>query len=634
MSNTPKNYVMIDNTGEELQKILNGKNKAPSGGYYKNENELNDHIDNSSIHVTQDEKNTWNKGTFLVNVIQNPSGNKDDVDKFVSDKTFGEIEEAANSKKLVVARLTYGSDTTNVKTYVLSCKMLFALYFVSQEYFNDSLYFDVLVCTQVGKRTEWMHEEIFFANKKDTYTKTETQNYFAEQTGTIKTDIEGIKQDIQNESHFRGYLFTNAEVATMDGTPNDFAYSAESGTLWVYDGIRWVDTTNPVPDQLVPASDTTPLMNGTASVGSEEAYARGDHRHPTDTTRVSVEAFNSKANDIDSKLEEQTSEIISISNAVNGKQNKVDDSLQTVNKSIPEAINEVYDIVKENTNETILYEGVVDTPFWENQPLVQGVINNNIKSGDYYYVTFIDSTGNTYDNIFFLKPLCTDEKNAYPDMAFNLFNYDTGMTNSSDEPVILTEGYPVQVFVERAENREEPWLDTISFRDAGVRAISYSFVNDNKPNWELTKPFGKLRVVTHGQYVHKSTINGYYRCVFNTYASTPVLFHNSYNNNSILEGNTHQFCVYTPIELSNYDKNHSLYDCNTIELDGNGYFTVTREMFLRDYASGKNKKVLYSGKGFGNTVTNSKITRIEYGSQSASFGLMKNGTYIRISEVK
>lgn len=36
------------------------------------------------------------------------------------------------------------------------------------------------------------------------------------------------------------------------------------------------------------ASATTPLMDGTASVGSETAFARGDHRHPTDTSRQAV----------------------------------------------------------------------------------------------------------------------------------------------------------------------------------------------------------------------------------------------------------------------------------------------------------------------------------------------------------
>lgn len=36
------------------------------------------------------------------------------------------------------------------------------------------------------------------------------------------------------------------------------------------------------------ASSTTPLMDGTAAVGTETTFARGDHRHPTDTTRVAA----------------------------------------------------------------------------------------------------------------------------------------------------------------------------------------------------------------------------------------------------------------------------------------------------------------------------------------------------------
>lgn len=114
-----------------------------------------------------------------------------------------------------------------------------------------------------------------------------------EATEIIKTDLEGIQQQINEEAHFRGYLSTNAKIQAMEATPNDFAYSAESGTKWVYDAeLGWQDTGTPVPDQLTPASDATPLVNGVATPGESSEYARGDHRHPTDTTRVSVAEFN------------------------------------------------------------------------------------------------------------------------------------------------------------------------------------------------------------------------------------------------------------------------------------------------------------------------------------------------------
>lgn len=44
-------------------------------------------------------------------------------------------------------------------------------------------------------------------------------------------------------------------------------------------------TIKDVPDGAT-ASTTTPKMNGTAAVGTETAFARGDHVHPSDTTKV------------------------------------------------------------------------------------------------------------------------------------------------------------------------------------------------------------------------------------------------------------------------------------------------------------------------------------------------------------
>lgn len=40
--------------------------------------------------------------------------------------------------------------------------------------------------------------------------------------------------------------------------------------------------------QQIEASNTTPLMDGVASVGTELSYARGNHRHPSDTSRAPI----------------------------------------------------------------------------------------------------------------------------------------------------------------------------------------------------------------------------------------------------------------------------------------------------------------------------------------------------------
>ena len=142
------------------------------------------------------------------------------------------------------------------------------------------------------------------ADKFNTYTKDEVKAYVNTQTEILRNDVEVIQNAINNEAHFRGYLSTNAKIQALEATPNDFTYSAESNTKWVYDAEKgWQDTGVTVPDQLTPASEKMPLMNGVASTGEEQAYARGDHRHPTDETRASVEELNELKSDIGNALD-------------------------------------------------------------------------------------------------------------------------------------------------------------------------------------------------------------------------------------------------------------------------------------------------------------------------------------------
>lgn len=132
----------------------------------------------------------------------------------------------------------------------------------------------------------------------------EVTRYVDEQTEIMQADLSSLQTQLNEESHFRGYLTTNTKIQALEATPNDFAYSAESGTKWVYDIENgWQDTGTPVPDQLTPASDATPLVNGTASAGTANEYARGDHRHPTDTTRVSVVEFNAFKLELETSLD-------------------------------------------------------------------------------------------------------------------------------------------------------------------------------------------------------------------------------------------------------------------------------------------------------------------------------------------
>lgn len=78
---------------------------------------------------------------------------------------------------------------------------------------------------------------------------------------------------------------TAGDMYLVGTSPNFVLY------LWSTSNNRWVEggaLSSPSP------SVTTPLMDGEATTGTEYAYARGDHIHPTDTTRASVEQVNSK----------------------------------------------------------------------------------------------------------------------------------------------------------------------------------------------------------------------------------------------------------------------------------------------------------------------------------------------------
>jgi len=112
------------------------------------------------------------------------------------------------------------------------------------------------------------------------------------EVASLQLNIEGLELQMDNESYFRGYVSTTTAVLSLNATINDYAYNAETGTKWLYTDNGWEDSGDTVPDQKVPKSNIIPLMDGIASVGNENAYAPGDHRHPTDITRASIEDLN------------------------------------------------------------------------------------------------------------------------------------------------------------------------------------------------------------------------------------------------------------------------------------------------------------------------------------------------------
>lgn len=109
-------------------------------------------------------------------------------------------------------------------------------------------------------------------------------------------DVPTKTSDLQNDSGFiTGYTETDPTVPSWAKQSTKPTYTAsEVGALPSSTTIptKTSDLTNDsgfVTSSDIPegaaASTTTPLMDGTASVGSETAFARGDHRHPSDTNK-------------------------------------------------------------------------------------------------------------------------------------------------------------------------------------------------------------------------------------------------------------------------------------------------------------------------------------------------------------
>ena len=119
----------------------------------------------------------------------------------------------------------------------------------------------------------------------------------AEDTTDAAYSTDGINWT-QTTLPFRAYWWSvcygNGEFVAVAQNRNVAAYST--------DGITWTNivykVSNPAGTDVTTnlnealgaqmASNTTPSVSGTASAGTEETYARGDHVHPHDNTKLSL----------------------------------------------------------------------------------------------------------------------------------------------------------------------------------------------------------------------------------------------------------------------------------------------------------------------------------------------------------
>lgn len=117
------------------------------------------------------------------------------------------------------------------------------------------------------------------------------------------TAIAGLKQDFVNEDHFKGFAQTVEDVQAITANLHDFAYCIATGTIWTYGASGWTNSNEPYPSDATPLSNTTPLQDGTATAGQSTSAARGDHVHPTDTSRASATDLAAHVNDLNNPHE-------------------------------------------------------------------------------------------------------------------------------------------------------------------------------------------------------------------------------------------------------------------------------------------------------------------------------------------
>lgn len=155
---------------------------------------------------------------------------------------------------------------------------------------------------------KWVNDPA--TNKADKVTSATSGNFAGLDANGNLTDSGSKAADFATASHVHGNIQTGGTLQTTDVTITNgdklvITDTSDGGKVArasiTFDGT----TTNKA---LTPKgtweafngaspSDTAPLMDGTATAGSSAAFARGDHVHPTDTSREPAFTMSYSAND-------------------------------------------------------------------------------------------------------------------------------------------------------------------------------------------------------------------------------------------------------------------------------------------------------------------------------------------------
>lgn len=132
------------------------------------------------------------------------------------------------------------------------------------------------------------------ASTKPSYTQDEVGdgNAYKRFSASEQTKLSGIAAGAEVNQN----AFSKVKVTTSGGTSTSIDADAKADTLELVAGSNITltpDATNDkitisASDQSIEAATATPNMDGTAAVGSSVKYAREDHVHPSDTSRIPI----------------------------------------------------------------------------------------------------------------------------------------------------------------------------------------------------------------------------------------------------------------------------------------------------------------------------------------------------------
>ena len=271
-------------------------------------------------------------------------------------------------------------------------------------------------------------------------------------------------------------------------------------------------------------------------------------------------------------------------------------------------------VVAKKTEETILYEDVVNTPEWTNQPAVlSGDVASTFDANDFYYITLKDADGTALPSgQFMLKDFYTEAATVYP-VVFSLSNLNTGSTT-------LVENYPVEF----TSGGIIPKM-----RDAGVWDVTV-----NPSNWKLNGSRGFLRLVCSGQLAQR--MSGAYIISLGT-PDKNVSHYHSANTTAFQSDSTKQIIDYATISSVQSYKDNKFCDEFIIERLSDTRYITKRNVAMRCASYSGNTYTASSQMviGYGDMSENTFITGLSIRfAVKNDRGFIRNGSVIRVTEVK